>query len=173
MYMVYQSTQNFTLISKMYNFVCLSCVFFELWPKEGPFFLILGKIEAQLRIDRVRSVTDTNHNPCFTSEPYSNPPNTEWDVVPSRDARTRWRARDVRPHPFSRVSAWRLTSAVVTWPEVSYYPVRQEKDHSEPSPSVNQGRIRIWFGVWADLCSGGILRLVSHSDMFGKVGLGA
>ena len=28
---IYQSTQNFTLISKMYNFICSFCVFFDLW----------------------------------------------------------------------------------------------------------------------------------------------
>ena len=34
LHMIYQSTQNFTLIPKMYNFIGLSCVFFELWPFE-------------------------------------------------------------------------------------------------------------------------------------------
>ena len=32
---VYQSTQNFVLISEMYNFICLSIIFLKLWPFEG------------------------------------------------------------------------------------------------------------------------------------------
>ena len=48
LHMIYHSTQNFTLIPKMYNFMGLSCVFFELWPFEdwkSPNLTILDKMD--------------------------------------------------------------------------------------------------------------------------------
>ena len=48
LHMIYQSTQNFTLIPKMYNFIGLSCVFLELWPFEDwkrPNLTILDKTD--------------------------------------------------------------------------------------------------------------------------------
>ena len=43
-HIVYQSTQNFTLIPKMYNFLGLSSVIFELWPFKDWKRSVLSKI---------------------------------------------------------------------------------------------------------------------------------